>query len=472
MKQVCMGKHMADGGDAHADPAAQRFEFDGAKVAALPVPPDDSICSAIAGALDRLARDRNAVMPLALLSRYDATRDGAWRAYLSAGRDRADNILRQMVALQEELDWRWYELLGLLEPDELAEHRVMVARIKAYEPTPLLLAPGHRPFEQVLHASGESTVWFERNGYERPTETALLRYRENVISLFATRRRIIANNRSIALIERPEHKRRWTLRDYDAEAREAAAALLLDRVEATVRAAESPMDVRALVHALLADATAQELASVCFPDAADPMEEVPALIAGESVAYLAAMRHTDDGLRKRALWERTWDLQRDEDAGRAVGEIPVPPKYDQKDYRESRYWSLRGKLDVPRERFIAYPGAETDPRAPLFGWAGWDHLQRARALATVYNERRQGDGWDRDRLRPLLAGLLELVPWLVQWHDAPDPELDGQGHGRLWKEFVEAERHELHWSEDELRAWRPATSAEKKAAKKAAKAKG
>ncbi len=127
---------------------------------------------------------------------------------------------------------------------------------------------------------------------------------------------------------------------------------------------------------------------------------------------------------------------------------------------------------MPRERFIAYPGAETDPRAPLFGWAGWDHLQRARALATVYNERRQSDGWDRDRLRPMLAGLLELVPWLLQWHDAPDPELDGQGHGRLWKEFVEAQRHEQRWTEEELRAWRPATAAEKKAAKRAAKAKG
>jgi hypothetical protein len=226
------------------------------------------------------------------------------------------------------------------------------------------------------------------------------------------------------------------------------------------------------VHALLSDATAQELASVCFPDAVDPMEQIPALIAGESVAYLAAMRHTDEGLRKRALWERTWDLQRREDAGETIADIPVPPKYDQKDYREARYWSLRGKLDVPRERFLAYPGAETDPRAPLFGWAGWDHLQRARALATLYNERRHTDGWDRDRLRPLLAGLNELIPWLLQWHDAPDPELDGQGHGRLWREFVEGQRHEQRWSEDELRAWRPATTAEKKAAKKAAKAKG
>lgn len=450
----------------------QFLEYSSGNIERLPVPSTESTCSAIAGALDRLARDRKAVMPLALLSRYDRARDGACRPYLSAGHDRADTILRQMVALQEELDWRWYEVLHLLEPDELTRHQAAVARVAAEHPEPRALAPGHRAFEQLLHESGETTAWFTRNGYELPTEAALARYSEAERALFATRRQIIADNRSIALIERPEHKRRWTLRDYDAEAREAAAALLLDRVEATVRAAESPMDVRALVHALLADATAQALASVCFPDAADPMEELPALIAGESVAYLAAMRHTDEGLRKRAQWEHTWALQRREDAGEVIADIPVPPKYDQKDYRESRYWSLRGKLDVPRERFIAYPGAETDPRAPLFGWAGWDHLQRARALATVYNERRQSDGWDRDRLRPLLAGLAELVPWLVQWHDAPDPELDGQGHGRLWAEFVEAQRHELKWTEEELRGWRPPTAAEKKAAKRSAKAKG
>ncbi|MDP3221206.1 MAG: BREX-2 system adenine-specific DNA-methyltransferase PglX, partial [Deltaproteobacteria bacterium] len=252
LKQVCSDKGVGGVGGGIGDERWEpRFEFDGTKVGALPVPPVDSICTAIAGALDRLARDRNAMMPRALLSRYESERDGSLSSFLASSRDRAVVLLHQMVALQEELDWRWYEVLGLLEPDELAEHRAMVARIKAYEPSPLPLMPGHRPFEQELHESGESTTWFERNGYDRPTEQALLRYRENPLSLFATRRRIIANNRSIALIERPEHKRRWTLRDYDAEAREAAAALLLDRVEAHVRSAESPMDVRTLVHALL-----------------------------------------------------------------------------------------------------------------------------------------------------------------------------------------------------------------------------
>ena len=30
-------------------------------------------------------------------------------------------------------------------------------------------------------------------------------------------------------------------------------------------------------------------------------------------------------------------------------------------------------------------------------------------------------GWPPERLQPLLAGLLELVPWLEQWHNELDP---------------------------------------------------
>ena len=188
-------------------------------------------------------------------------------------------------------------------------------------------------------------------------------------------------------------------------------------------------------------------------------------MSSASIPYLASLRHTDEGLAKRARWEHTWDLQRREDLGESVGEIPVPPKYDREDYRDPRYWSLRGKLDVPRERFIAYPGAETDPKAPLFGWAGWDHLQRAKALASVYQQRKTLDGWDAPRLLPLLAGLRELLFWITLWHDAPDPDLDGARAGQVWAEFLEGERAYVGCSEDDLRAWRPAAKVRKGRAK-------
>ncbi len=103
------------------------------------------------------------------------------------------------------------------------------------------------------------------------------------------------------------------------------------------------------------------------------------LLADEAVPYLAAMRYKESGLRKRAEWERVWDLQRDEDAGLIKAtDIPVPPKYTSADFHKSSYWSHRGKLDVPKERFISYPGAgrATDP-TPLLGWAGWNQASGA-----------------------------------------------------------------------------------------------
>jgi hypothetical protein len=72
------------------------------------------------------------------------------------------------------------------------------------------------------------------------------------------------------------------------------------------------------------------------------------LLTDDSVSFLAAHRHTESGLEKRAAWERVWSLQRAEDRGEKVPPFDPPPKYDQKDYRDATTWRLRGKLDVPK----------------------------------------------------------------------------------------------------------------------------
>jgi hypothetical protein len=138
----------------------------------------------------------------------------------------------------------------------------------------------------------------------------------------------------------------------------------------------------------------------------------------------------------------------------------VPPKYASADFRKSAYWSLRGKLDVPKERFIHYPGLErgSDP-SPLIGWAGWDHLQQAQALATLYQDRRENEGWGADRLKPALAGLLELVPWLLQWHNEPDPAHGGLRLGEYFEGFLDEEARVLGTSRAELASWKPAETA-------------
>ncbi|MEW2146959.1 hypothetical protein AB0869_29530 [Micromonospora vinacea] len=49
--------------------------------------------------------------------------------------------------------------------------------------------------------------------------------------------------------------------------------------------------------------------------------------------------------------------------------IPVLPKYTSADFPKKSSWKHRGKLDVPKERFVSYPGAsrDGDPSLPV-GW--------------------------------------------------------------------------------------------------------
>lgn len=182
------------------------------------------------------------------------------------------------------------------------------------------------------------------------------------------------------------------------------------------------------------------------------------LVKDEAVPFLAAFRYSETGARKRVQWERTWDVQRREDAGEKA-EIEVPPKYASSDFAKATYWRLRGKLDVPKERFILYPaaGGETDA-TPVIGWAGWDHLEQARALAEWTLERQTKDGWGGDKLKPLLAGMLELVPWLRQWHNDVDPD-SNQRLGDYFAQWLDEEARKIGVTLDELRAWTPPAKA-------------
>src|SRR5262249_44834153 len=120
---------------------------------------------------------------------------------------------------------------------------------------------------------------------------------------------------------------------------------------------------------------------------------VAQVFASEAVPQHRFHVYTEAGLAKRAAWEEAWALQRREDAGENFDAIPVPPEYSQgsrgksTDFVRTEYWRLRGKLDVPRERFLAYTevpgrsGVET-----LYGWAGWTAQQRMKAILTIDEE--------------------------------------------------------------------------------------
>ena len=322
-----------------------------------------------------------------------------------------------MIALQEELDWRCYRLYGITD-DELTLDPASVPEINL----------GERAFEILmarLMAAGElRTTWFERHRSKPVTEL----YRGHP--------------------------------DFD-------------------------------VHALVAE-----------------------LVEDDSVPFLPVLRYKPNGLRKRAAWERTWDLQRREDAidaeveakilgcGEAgttsnggadgavreltapcegepveeaqkrrkreeIGDIPPPPKYKSADFLNTSFWRLRGALDVPKERFVSYPHCSkaADP-ALVVAWAGWDHLQQAQALAAYYVNMKEQEGWAPERLIPLLAGLLELVPWIKQWHNDPDPNFSGTRMGDYFESFVAEEARELRITPEQIRGWTPAENGRGKRARR------
>jgi len=110
---------------------------------------------------------------------------------------------------------------------------------------------------------------------------------------------------------------------------------------------------------------------------------------------------------------------------------------------------------VPKERFVSYPAASRDGDASLLlGWAGWDHREQAQALAVLATSRRTEDGWDRERVLPLLAGLAELLPWVTQWHGEFDPAFGGSP-AELYQGFLDGQLAELHLTPGDLATWRP-----------------
>jgi hypothetical protein len=134
--------------------------------------------------------------------------------------------------------------------------------------------------------------------------------------------------------------------------------------------------------------------------------------------------------------------------------IPVPPKYASTDFIKPNYWRLRGKLDVPKERWISFPHCQGEDNTTAIAWAGYNHLQLAQALSTYYLDIKEKRGGSTDpRLAPLLASLVELIPWLKQWHNAIDPEF-GLAMGDYYEGFLMEEAKAIGHTVESLRMWK------------------
>ncbi|MET8092391.1 BREX-2 system adenine-specific DNA-methyltransferase PglX [Micromonospora sp. NPDC005220] len=442
-----------DGARVSAEPWSERYQFVGSRLGDFPLP--SAYPLELSREIDGLAQRLATVSPAAVAASGVPTRE---RLY-AAGRE-WHSVRARMIALQEELDWQVYSLYGLLD-EELTAPAGSVPTLKL----------GERAFEIVLarkvKAGEAETHWFARHGSTPITELPA-HWSDEYRAVVERRIAVIEGNRNIGLIERPECKRRWASEGWDAMQAKALRDWLLDRCEARelwyhhVDGLEQPrpMTTAQLADELRRDADVLTVANLYAPGQ-DLGKVIADLVADEHVPHLAALRYKDSGLSKRADWEHVWDLQRQEDAlpdepakREFRKQIPVPPKYTSADFLKTSYWKHRGKLDVPKERFVSYPGASRDGDPSLLvGWAGWDHREQAQALATLIVAREQEDGWAADRLLPLVAGLREILPWVRQWHGEFDPEW-GASPADIYAGFLAETTNRLHLTDEALTSWR------------------
>lgn len=509
LKQVCQDKAGSGIGRGVQNEAWEaRYAFNSSNVAEFPLARASALD--VARHIDWLASELQSNLPAAQV-KHDVV---LTRARLDLARNNARELAELMIGRQEELDWRCYSLYGLLPsgsgPAEV-EH-----------PIPGRIKLGERAFEIVLArraaAGQEQSSWFERHGSTPITEIPA-HWPESYRQVVQRRIDLIESDRNIGLIERPEYKRRWNSPAWQVLERTALRDWLLDKLEAPAlwpASAHQPpklTSMRRLADAVAQDAAFMQVAELYAGQAGfDVQQLVAELVSSESVSFLPVLRYSESGLRKRDQWQATWALQRQEDAidakvvadnadtwraelaeqaksqfGRAdladaqawieqqlaaeiarqqaeekaeqIGPIPVPPKYQSKDFLKADFWRLRGGLDVPKERWVSYPGCErsADGSTPL-AWAGWNHLQQATALAGYLLEMKDNEGWAPERLQPLLAGLDELVPWLRQWHNEPDPAFDGERMGDYYEGFVADQARELGCTLADLRNWKTAAT--------------
>jgi methylase of polypeptide subunit release factors len=425
LKQVLHSKGGGGVGGGVAAEAWERFfEFDATKVGAFPIRASSALLGGFSGNLHELARDRATDSAASAVSANAYLGTARLRGALDARRIRDTRSLLGMVSLQEELDWLCYRLYGL-DPDAPADELRTADQVISYR-------AGLRPFEITLAledserraaiARGEEpdeapTAWFERHGWAPATSLDELPDAERRILEARVAR--TAASRELSLIEQPTYKRRWYNPDYNAEEKEALETWLADRLEDWAKERRQPFTVEDAASALQADPAVLAVAEVFTgrPDF-NLVELLGGLVQEELVPNQKHHVFKPTGLTKRTVWERTWEMQRAEDAAakraEKAPEPPAPPKYAKGDYLRDTYWSLRGALDVPKERFIALtevPGRTATDQ--LYAWAGLTHRERAKMLVEL-DEQAERAGVAREDRIGLLHGIQFLADY-VAW---------------------------------------------------------
>lgn len=414
MKQVFQNKAGSGiGRGIQPESWMDRYQHDSTKMGLFPVLEARVKTVPFASKLDAIAHVRTARSARSVLDASEWKSGADLRTALDERHAADFTDLTTMVALQEELDWLCYALYGL----DTASDVVAPDQVEQCPPTWLpwnltfaerdaqnreTLARGEEPDEQP-------SDWWTRHRWEPLTalpNEASPALKERV----EARRARTAATPALALIETANFKRRWYKPDYVVEERVALTEWLADRVEQAAKARTQAFTLEQLVANLQDDARVLAVCEVLTGRKDFSLSQlVASALQGDAVPSHRFHLYKPAGLVKREVWERTWADQRREDAGEKVTP-EVPPSYGSGDFLKPDYWRLRGKLDVPKERFIAFTevpgrsGVET-----LYGWAGWTAQQRVKAILAIDEELEDASVPLADRIG-LLDSAWRLLP--------------------------------------------------------------
>ncbi|MFG3021807.1 BREX-2 system adenine-specific DNA-methyltransferase PglX [Streptomyces sp. NPDC048254] len=427
------------------------YEFTSTRLLDLPLP-REGFPAGEAKELDQLAAESRHV--LGKFADADTRLDDR---FLAKAADRWHTLRSRMIALQEELDWKVYELYGLVTEEE---------GLAAPGDVPDV-APGERAFEIALArsvAAGEAqTAWFHRHATTPVTEipghwpTA---YRD----LVQRRVTAIQENSVVALLEQPEYKRRWAVPPWDARIRGVLKERLLDRCEAPSLWYESAAHIRrpvALTVRKLAELLGKDEDFITVAELYSPRASVTEvlleLLVDEHVPQATPLRYQASGLRKRTRWEELWETQRRDDREGNADEAPspAPPRFALADFMRTSYWRQRGKFDIPSERFVSFASSASPlSLTTTIGWAGWSAYERARAVLDLLDTDSHAHTHRPESALPLLRAIADLLPWVPAPTDEPGAgtETDGMLLRRVYTEHLAR----LGLSAQDVMSWRPA----------------
>ena len=203
-----------------------------------------------------------------------------------------ERLRREMIALQEEMDWLVYAAYGLLPHDHPAVGLGVMDAVHPWE-----VALGQRPFELAAIHAGPPADWDERRG-----------------QLWQARIEVTQENEHLARIEQPVYKRRWVPSNYEKEFAEAFKWWLREKAEFFLEQAVDGGPI-----------SLEDWAAALWKD-----PRVRAAAEAYNGSPLPSAKKFEPILKE------------------AVEEETVP---DDETAFKPRHKQLRGKLNVPRERF-------------------------------------------------------------------------------------------------------------------------